>query len=168
MFVFARLKGQNGVVRELRSVMDFNSPYCVIFSRDGLALGHLEAVLRPGDWRKVHPEKVPYMFGFRNLERAILLNISEVSLGRLVAKDVGAVILELDLPLRLPVEMILGRTFLDHFKMTYDATRGIVSLDPARPKAAKSRARRQAGGPAPSHSRRRSRRPEGVQVVNTG
>jgi hypothetical protein len=133
MYVFARVSGRNGAVRELRSILDFNSPYCVLLSKDGLCLGYQEAALRPRDWQKSHPEKSPEVLNFRGLERTIQVDLAEVALGKLVAKDVGAVVLELDLYRLLPFEMILGRTFLDNFVLTLDAGRGYISLRERRP-----------------------------------
>ncbi|MGD0637429.1 MAG: hypothetical protein ABSA72_05260 [Nitrososphaerales archaeon] len=133
MFVFARVRGRNGFVRELRAILDFNSPYCVLLSKDGLSLGYQEAALRPRDWRKNHPDMSPAILNFRGLERSIQVNLAEVSLGNIVAKDVGAVILELDLYRLLPFELILGRSFLDNFTLTLDARKGHLSLRELRP-----------------------------------
>lgn len=137
MTVFARAKGMNGAVRELKAVMDFNWPYCVISSKDGMALGYLEAALRARDWEKTHPDKVPYVQNFRGIERSILVNLPEVHLGNLVARDVGAIMLDMDLPLRVPIEMILGRSFLDNFKFTVDGRRGYISLSTQRSRRVK-------------------------------
>lgn len=128
MLVFARVKGPNGSVRELRSVLDLNSPFCVILSKDGVNLGHIEAAFRPRDWQKSHPQKVPYMLDFRGIERSILVKLSEVSIGNLVARGVDAIVLELDLQRMFPFELILGRTFLNNFKLTFDGKRGFLSL----------------------------------------
>ncbi len=128
MVVFARAKGQNGAVREVRSVLDFNSPYCVIFSKDALRLGYPEAAMRPRDWQKTHPDKVPYVLDFRGIERTILVSLAEVSLGSLVATNVDAIVIESDLGRMLPVDLILGRSFLNSFKLTVDARKGYLSL----------------------------------------
>jgi len=128
LLVFARVKGANGAVRELRSALDFNAPYCVIFSRDAIRLGFAEAALRPRDWQKSHPDKVPYLLDLRGIERSILFGLAEVSLGSLVAKDVETVVMEMDLTRMLPVDLILGRPFLKNFKLTVDARKGYVSL----------------------------------------
>ena len=132
-FVFARVKGRNGAFRDLRAVLDFNAPYCLLFSKDGLSLGYTEAVLRPRDWQKNNPQLAPVVLNFRGLERSILLGLEEVSLGSLVARNVGAVVLELELYRLLPMEMILGRSFLDNFILTVDAGKGYISLRERRP-----------------------------------
>ena len=128
MFVFARMKGPNGIVREVRSILDFNSPFCVILSKDGVTLGYPEAAMRPRDWPKSHPDKVPYLLDFRGIERTILVKLPEVSLGRLVARDVDAIVIELDLHRMLPIDLILGHSFLKNFKVTLDARKGFLSL----------------------------------------
>lgn len=128
ILTFARVKGQNGYVRELRAILDFNSPFSVMLSRDGVSLGYAEAAFRARDWQKTHPSKVPYFLDFRGIERSILLEIAEVSLGELVARDVKTIVLELDLPRMVPIDLILGRSFLDNFKLTLDSERGYLSL----------------------------------------
>lgn len=128
MIVFARVKGLNGKVREFSSVLDFNSPYCVIPPKHAVNTGYVEAAFRPRDWQKSHPNNVPYLIDLRGIERSILVKLSEVSIGELVAKDVGAVILELETPRMLPVDMVLGRTFLERFELTLDAKKGFLSL----------------------------------------
>jgi len=128
MLVYARVRGPNGKVREFGSVLDFNSPYCVIPPRHAVNLGCIEAAFRPRDWQKSHPTKVPYVVDLRGIERSILLKVPEVSIGELVAKDVGTVVLELEVPRMLPFDLVLGRTFLDNFKLALDAKAGFLSL----------------------------------------
>jgi hypothetical protein len=129
MVVYARVKGQNGKVRELSSVIDFNSPYCVVLvPRHAVNLGIIEAALRPRDLQKSHPNSVPYLLDLRGIERSILLKLPEVSLGKLVARSVDAVVLELGVPRMLPFDLVLGRSFLQNFKLTYDAKGGFLTL----------------------------------------
>ena len=128
MLVFARAKGPNGVVQELRALLDFNSPYCVMLSKDGLKLGYMEAAIRPRDWEKTHPDKVPYVLDFRGIERSVLVKLPEISIGKLVAKDVETIVIELDIPRMLPLDLILGRPFLRNFRLTFDARKGYLSL----------------------------------------
>ncbi len=141
MYVFARVKGPNGVVRELRAILDFNTPFCVMLSKDGVNLGYPEAALRPRDWEKSHPDRVPYIYDFRGIERSILVKLPEISLGRLTAKEVEAIVIELDLPRMLPVDLVLGRSFLTNFKLTLDWTKGYLTLAEPSPRAVKARAR---------------------------
>ncbi len=129
MTVFAKLKGPKGAVRELRALMDFNTSFCQMFTKDALQLGFTEGVLRPRDWQRIHPTQVPYIFGFRGIERGILMKMPEISVGRLTARDVDAMVTDLDLPRLLPVELILGRSFLDNFRLTVDGPEGTISLD---------------------------------------
>lgn len=128
MLVYARVKGPNGKVRELSSILDFNSPYCVIFSKDAVSIGYPEAAVRPRDWQKTHPDRVPYVLDIRGIERSVMVTLSEVSLGRLVARNVSTIVLELDIPRMLPFDLILGRTFLKNFKLTLNVKAGSLSL----------------------------------------
>ncbi len=129
MLAISRVRGNNGTVRELSSIIDFNSEYCAIFSRDALALGYSEAAYRPKQWQKIHPDRAPYIVDFRGMERSVLLTLNEVSLGRMAARNVDAVIAELDLPRMVPFDLILGRTFLKHFKISIDTARGLLSIN---------------------------------------
>ncbi len=124
MLVSARIEGQNGRVRELSSVIDFNSPYCVVLFQDGIDLGYPEAANKAVSWGRIHPDRVPWFTTMRGIERGILVTLTKVSLGSLVSENVDAVVLELPhLPLHT-FEMILGRTFLKNFKLTVDMNNG--------------------------------------------
>jgi hypothetical protein len=117
-------------VRELSAVLDFNSPYCVfLVPRHAVNLGFVETAFRPRDWQKSHPGSVPYLLDLRGIERSILIRVPEVSLGKLVAKSIDAVVLELGVPRMLPFDLILGRSFLQDFRLTVDAKAGFLSLD---------------------------------------
>jgi hypothetical protein len=128
MIVFARVKGPNGFTRELKSVLDFNSPYCLIFGKDALGVGFPEAVIRPRDWQKTHPDKVVYVLDFRGIERTVLMKMPEISLGKLEVADVETAVLQVPLPHTLPFDLILGRSFLQNFKVTIDSAKGYISL----------------------------------------
>ena len=129
MLAISRVKGSNCTVRELTSIFDFNSEYCAIFSRDALALGYSEASFRPKQWQKLHPDRAPYILNFRGIERSVLLTLSEVSIGRMTAKNVDAVLVELDLPRLVPFDMILGRSFLKNFKLSVDIANGSMTIN---------------------------------------
>jgi hypothetical protein len=128
MLVFARVKGPNGRTRELRSVLDFNSPCCLIFPKDALRLGYPEAVIRPRDWQKTHPDRVVYFLDFRGIERTVLMKMSKISLGDLEATNVETGVYEVPLPHLLPFDLILGRSFLQNFKIRIDSEKGYISL----------------------------------------
>ena len=128
MTIIARVVGPRGVVRELSSILDFNSEYSAIFSRQALELGFNEGATTPRNWSIQHPDKVPILFDLRGIERGTMITLKTVSVGRLVAEDVDAVIFELDFPRMMPFDLVLGRTFLKHFRLTVDSRAGYVSL----------------------------------------
>jgi predicted aspartyl protease len=66
----------------------------------------------------------------RGIERTVLANLKEVVLGRLAARNVAAVVLEYDLPPMVPVDMILGQTFLKNFNIRLDQRSCTLSLSP--------------------------------------
>jgi len=128
MLVFARVKGRNDKVREFNSVFDLNSPYCVIPPKHAVSLGFVEAAFRPRDWQKTHPRNVPYVLDLRGIERGILLKLPEISIGRLVARNIEAVVLEFEIPRQVPFDLVLGRSFLENFKLTLNPKAGFLSL----------------------------------------
>lgn len=128
MIVSARVKGKNGRVRELSTLLDYNSHFCWILRKDGVDLGYPEVINRPEDYEAVAMNRTPHVISARGLELGILATLSEVALGDLVAKNVDAIALKLDMALMLPVDLILGRTFLNNFKMEIDPKEGYLSL----------------------------------------
>ncbi len=134
MSLFAKVKGPNGHVSELNCLLDPNTPFTVLFTRDGVNLGFPEAALRPRDWQKLHPDRVVYIAGLRGIEMTTALELTEIRLGDLVARNVKTVVLEMGLPRMFPFEMILGRSFLDNFKLTLDPQKGVLKLaEPRKP-----------------------------------
>lgn len=128
MIVFARVKGPNGHTRELKSVLDFNSPFCLIFAKDALGLGFPEAVIRPRDWQKTHPDRVVYVLDFRGIERTVLMKMPKISLGKMGVANVETGVYEVALPHTLPFDLILGRSFLENFRITIDSDKNYISM----------------------------------------
>lgn len=128
MILICRVTGANGNVRELGSILDFNSEYCAIFTKDALELGYNEAAIPPKVWRKAHPDKVPYILDFRGMERATIFSLEQISLGQFAAKDVETAIIEMDFPVAFPFDLVLGRSFLKNFTMEVDMKRGYLTL----------------------------------------
>ena len=120
MYVFARVKGKNGKVRELRCTLDFNSHYSWILRKDAVDVGYPEVINRPEDYEALAMNRTPHVLSARGLELGILANLAEVSIGELKAQNVDAITLKLDIPLLLPLDLILGRTFLNNFKFSVD------------------------------------------------
>ena len=129
MIVSCRVEGPSGAVRELSALLDFNSRYCVMFARDAMDIGFQETGNRPREWQSLYPDRAPFLLGLRGIERAILITLKSVGLGSLVAHDVDAVTMEMEPSRLLPFDVVLGRSFLDNFKMVYDGRRGYLSLE---------------------------------------
>ena len=124
----ARVKGRNGKTRELSAVFDANWPYCCLMKMDASQLGYIEVLNRPQEWASLRPDQVPTILDLRGMELCTIVSLGEVSVGSKVVKDVGAVVLELNAPQMIPVDLILGRTFLGRFKVTFDPGSRSVSL----------------------------------------
>lgn len=129
MLIFARVKGQNGRVRELSALLDLNSHYSWMLRKDAVDVGYPEAINRPEDYEAVAARRTPHVISGRGLELGILVKLEEVSIGNLVAKKLDAITLKLDFPMMLPVDLILGRNFLENFTMMIDSKAGYLSLD---------------------------------------
>ena len=56
--MFCRVEGPTGTVREVPAVVDHNFEYCMLFSRNAADIGYLEGTYRPGDWQKIHPDRI--------------------------------------------------------------------------------------------------------------
>ncbi|MDG7001455.1 MAG: hypothetical protein JRN15_20350 [Nitrososphaerota archaeon] len=129
MIVFARVKGKNGRVRELSALLDYNSHFSWMLRKDAVDVGYPEAINRPEDYEAVAARRTPHIISGRGLELGILVKIDEVSIGNLVAKNVDAITLKLDFPMMLPIDLILGRNFLENFTLTVNSKEGYLLLE---------------------------------------
>jgi hypothetical protein len=128
MTVVSRVKGTNGRTRELNAVLDTSWHYSYIMKMDALQLGYQEVMHRPQEWQSLKPDEVSLILGTRGLEMCTLITLAEVSVGDAVAKNVGAVVPYMEFPSTIPVDLILGRTFLNNFTLTIEAKTNSFSL----------------------------------------
>ena len=119
-FVMARVEGLNGKVRELRAILDINSHFSLIFPVHAKTLGYEEAMAPISSYGKVFPNRVALYLGLLAIERGILINLKKVSIGKLEAENVETVIPEIPPSMWLPFDLILGRSFLKNFRLTFD------------------------------------------------
>ena len=128
MLVIAKVEGQHQIVRELSAVFDFNSPYCTILGQDAVDLGYPRAANQYSDEERDHPEETPRFTTMSGIQRGIKVKLRKVSVGKLVARNVDAVALELEHPRFITFDLVLGRSFLKNFKMTFDMRNKFLSL----------------------------------------
>jgi predicted aspartyl protease len=128
MTAWCRVKGLNDKIREFEAIIDFNYSYSLMLRQDATDLGYSEASYRHSGWHELRPDRAPLVLTSRGIERTILVDLKEVSVGNLAAKNVRAVVLEYDLPPMVPVDMILGQTFLKNFKLGLDPRSCTLSL----------------------------------------
>lgn len=128
MLVMARIKGKTNRVREVTAILDFNNSMSWMIRLDAIHLGYSEAANRPEDYKTIADANVPEVLTIRSLELGIALNLAEVSIGDLSAKNVRAFILPVDIPRLIPVDLVLGRSFLNNFKMVFDPKAGYLTL----------------------------------------
>jgi len=128
MIIFARVKGKYKRVRELTALVDYNCHFSWILRTDAVHLGYPEVDNRPEDYKSFSSAKTPEILTLRGLELGISVSLTEVSIGKLRAKNVETFILGHPTPLQFPVDLILGRTFLKNFKLVIDSKAGYLYL----------------------------------------
>ncbi len=128
MLVVCRITGPNNHSRELTALIDFNATYTLMYAHDAIYLGYSDVANRAREWREIFPQKTPYLLSFRGVERGIMISLKRVSIGGFAAQDVTAVSLEAEPSLLLPYDVVLGRSFLDKFKVTYDGKAKTLSI----------------------------------------
>jgi predicted aspartyl protease len=128
MMLMVRVKGRYNRVREVNALLDFNCHYSWMLRTDAVHLGYQEADNRPEDYKSLAPRSTPEVLTLRGLELGIMVTLTEVAIGTLKAKNVNAFILAHPTPLQLPVDLILGRTFLEKFKLVFDGKNGFLYL----------------------------------------
>ncbi|MFC1847066.1 retroviral-like aspartic protease family protein [Chloroflexota bacterium] len=125
---FVRIKGAKGT-RELRAILDTGSQYCVVPMIDAIQLGY-DAYFVPGD----EPGEGTMVATQGCIIESREIVLKEISVGDLVAKDVKAFCHELPRPSGL--EVVLGLSFLKHFKTTIDYKKGVLTLEALDPDVA--------------------------------
>jgi hypothetical protein len=128
MIVWCRVRGPRGRTRELSTVLDFNSAYCLMLRQDAIDVGYPEASHSHGTWRTARSDRAPLIVGLRGIERTILVTLVEVSIGELAARGVDAIVLEYDQSPSLPFDMIPRWTLLRNFRLEVDPASGYLSL----------------------------------------
>lgn len=128
MLVSVRVEGKYGAVREVSSLLDFNAPYCTILFQDAIDLGYPEGGNKHQDEERMNPERAPRFTSMQGIQRGIKVTLDKVSLGSIVATNVEAVVMELEVPRFITYDFVLGRSFLKHCKVTVDVNRGYVSI----------------------------------------
>jgi|YelNatPaOPRAMG01_1025707.scaffolds.fasta_scaffold21997_5 hypothetical protein len=118
---FVRIHGKEGV-HELRAAIDTAASLCMVQKRDLIELGY-HAYFGPrvaniGEGAEVI---TPYY-----KIRAPLVRVKEIELGRLIAKDVPC--LGVDIFEDLGVDVILGRSFLENFDLEFDFKDDVVTF----------------------------------------
>ena len=128
MTLFSKIKGANGKVREFTTILDFNWPYSYMLKMDALQLGYMEVSNRPQEWATLYPARVPTTLSMRGIEMCTLVSLKEVSIGKLSMKDVDAIVYHIETPPIIPIDIVLGQTFLKNFKIAVDSKRGVLTL----------------------------------------
>ncbi len=128
MVLISKVKGANGKIREFATVLDSNWPYSYIPKMDALQLGYSEVSNRPQEWVTLYPSQVATIMSMRGIEMCTVVSLKEVSIGKLVAKDVQAIVYHIEAPPIIPVDVVLGQTFLKNFRIAIDSKAGTLTL----------------------------------------
>jgi len=128
LLISARVEGQWGIVREVSSLVDFNSPYCIMLRQDAIDLGYPHAANKHVDEERTRPDRVPTLTSWQGIQRGIIVRLNKVSVGSVEAHDVDAVVLEMQHPLFHTFDFVLGRTFLKSCKLSIDVKKGFIYI----------------------------------------
>ena len=115
-----KFTGMGGRTKELSCIIDPHFRYCAINKIDAVSLGYGQLGYKPEDWANFKKNEAPIVLSLRGLERTILFKMNEVSVGSFVAKDVDTVVFSLNIPPLVPIDAILGQSFLENRKITFD------------------------------------------------
>ena len=126
--VVCRAKGPSGKVRELGAMIDPNYELCAMLRNDAAPLGYPSVTFRPEDWEALNSEEVASVQSFRGVELGTLIRLQELSVGRLRARDVQAIVLKAEFPMMMPVSMVIGQSFLKNFRLVVDHAKGFFTL----------------------------------------
>ena len=119
---FVRVKGPRGT-RELRAALDTGSLLCTVPVVDARELGYdcfYDPLANKGEGALAITQG-----GILDVAPVVL---EEISVADLSAKNVGA--LAYNLPTMSGIDMILGLSFLKHFKITIDYMRDYLEMIP--------------------------------------
>ena len=117
--VFAKVRGRNGS-RELRAIISPASEYTILSSKDALQLGYNPMVARGlGQALAITPG---------GIMKAAMIKIEEIDVGDYSVKGVGALCYELPEP--AAADLILGKTFLEKFSVSFDYDANVLHIAP--------------------------------------
>lgn len=117
--VFAKIRGKKGV-RELKAVISPASEYTVITNKDALQTGY--------DVLMGRETGGALAVTAGGIMKASMVKIEEISVGDCSAKGVEALCYELPEP--AGADLILGKTFLENFTLTFDYARKLLKMVP--------------------------------------
>ena len=119
--LFVRVKGSRGV-RELRAVLDTGSSLCTVPVTDAREIGYAafyDPIANKGEGTYTITQT-----GIMDLEELV---IDEMAVADLSAKAVPAI--ACNLPRMGGIDMILGLSFLNRFKITIDYEEGWLTME---------------------------------------
>ncbi|MEM2238640.1 MAG: retropepsin-like aspartic protease [Candidatus Caldarchaeum sp.] len=109
-----RLKGLNNHVREVPTLINLSYTNSIINKTTATELGYLETTARFQELEELyHDSKMKYFLTLKGIERAYILRLKQVTIGKITRRNFPVAVLEEELNPHLPVDMILG---LDFFK----------------------------------------------------
>lgn len=127
--VFCRLSGPADCVREVNMAVDPNYEFCCLTKQDAALIGYPSVTQKPTELVSIQgAEVVPTIIDMRGMELGTKIILKRMSVGSLDAYDVEAVVLKMELPTMFPVGGVLGRSFLQKFKLTVDYKSGYFTL----------------------------------------
>ncbi len=117
-----RVKGVNNYVREIPTLI--NLSYCnSIMNRTTAAeLGYADVTSRIQELEELyHDSKVKYFLTLKGIERAYIIKLKQVTMGKIIRRNFPVAVLEEELNPHLPVDMILGLDFFKNCNVVIDS-----------------------------------------------
>jgi hypothetical protein len=130
MRIMVRVEGKSKRVREISAILDFNCHLSWMLRLDAMHLGYGDVQNNPHDLKTIAASITPEILTIRGLEFGIMVNLTKVSIGDLSASNVKAFILPTDIPRLVPIDMVLGRSFLNNFKTVINPKEGYITITP--------------------------------------
>lgn len=109
-----RLTGLNNRVREVPALISLSYTNSIVNKITAAELGYSNATARFQELEELyHDTKMKYFLTLKGIERAYIIKLKQVTLGKITRRNFPVAVLEEELNPHLPIDMVLG---LDFFK----------------------------------------------------
>lgn len=125
-----RVRGRNEKMRELPAILSLNSTFTIISKSAALDLGFPEASARVEDIAAMRPDLVKFAITIRGFEKGVEIRLPEIIIGDIRKSDYPVLVLEDDISVLLPIELIISLSFFSGCKLTLSPDEQIIFVSP--------------------------------------